>query len=78
METKEWSSQIVNFLTPGTGVLVLGCGYISHIVKMLNFFIIPLLYSQAYIKQTMYDDVERVSLNYRFHDTYGRGSCARS
>ena len=29
--TKERSSKIVNFMTPGAGVHVLGCGHISHI-----------------------------------------------
>ena len=29
--TKEVSTKIVNFVTPGTGVLVLGRGHISHI-----------------------------------------------
>ena len=45
--TKERSTKIVNFMTPGIGVLVLGRGHISHIVKMLNFFKNLLLYSQA-------------------------------
>ena len=30
MMTKEGSTKIVNFMTPGTGVLVLGHGHISH------------------------------------------------
>ena len=30
MMTKEGSTQIVNFITPGTGVLVLGCGHIHE------------------------------------------------
>ena len=30
MITKEGSSQIVNFMTPGAGVLMLGHGHISH------------------------------------------------
>ena len=34
MMTKEGSTETVNFMTPGTGVLALGCGHISHIVKM--------------------------------------------
>ena len=34
MMTKEESTKIVNFMTPGTGVLVLGRGHISDIVKM--------------------------------------------
>ena len=35
--TKEWSTKIVNFMTPGVGVLVLGRGHISHRVKMHYF-----------------------------------------
>ena len=34
MMIKEGSTKIVNFMTPGAGVLVLGCGHISPIVKM--------------------------------------------
>ena len=34
MMTKEGSTKIVNFKPPGAGVLVLGRGHISHIVKM--------------------------------------------
>ena len=30
MMTKEGSTQIVNLMTPGAGVLMLGCGHISH------------------------------------------------
>ena len=30
MMTKEGSTQIVNFMTPGAGVLMLGRGHISH------------------------------------------------
>ena len=30
MMTKEGSTKIVNFMTPGTGVLALGCGHTSH------------------------------------------------
>ena len=47
MMTKEGSTKIVNFITPGAGVLVLGRGHISHIVKMHYFFKNLLLYSQA-------------------------------
>ena len=55
MMTKEGFSKIfLTFMTPGAGVLVLGCGHISHIVKMQYFFKNLLLYSQAYIRQTMY------------------------
>ena len=41
------STKIVNFMTRGAGVLVLGCGHISHIVNMHYFFKDLLLYSQA-------------------------------
>ena len=34
MMTKEGSTKIVNFMTPEAGVLVLGRGHISHIVKL--------------------------------------------
>ena len=32
--TKEGSTKIVNFMTPGAGAFVLGCGHIGHRVKM--------------------------------------------
>ena len=54
MMTKEESTKIVTFITPGAGVLVLGCGHISHIMKMHYFFKNLLLYSQAVIRQTKY------------------------
>ena len=41
------ATKIVNFMTPGAGVLVLGRGHISHKVKMHYFFKNLLLYSQA-------------------------------
>ena len=53
MMTKEGSTKIVNFMTPGAGVLVLGRGHISDIVKMHYFFKNLLLQSQAQITQTM-------------------------
>ena len=51
---KEGSTKIINFLTPGAGVLVLRHGHTSHILKMHYFFKILLLYSQALNRQTMY------------------------
>ena len=30
MMTKEGSTKLVNFITSGAGVLMLGCGHISH------------------------------------------------
>ena len=41
-------------MTPGAGVLVLGCGRISHIVKMHYFFKNLLFNSQALTRQTKY------------------------
>ena len=38
MMTKEGDIKIVNFMIPGTGVLALGCGHISKIVKRHYFF----------------------------------------
>ena len=52
MMTKEGSIKIVNFMTPGAGVLALGCGHISHIVKMHYFFKNLLLYSGTWFRQT--------------------------
>ena len=47
MMTKEDSTKIVYFMTPGAGVLVLGCGYICHIVEIHYFVNNLLLYNQA-------------------------------
>ena len=47
MMTKEESTKIINFITYGAGVLVLGCGHISHIVKMHYLFFKKILYSQG-------------------------------
>ena len=38
MITKEGSNKIVNFMTPGERVLVLGHRLTVHIVKIFNFF----------------------------------------
>ena len=54
MMTKEGSTKII-FMTPVAGVFVLGCGHISHIVKMHYFFKNLLHYSHAYIRQTNLD-----------------------
>ena len=48
--SKEGSTKIVNFMTPGGGVLVLRCGHISDIVKM-NYFCENLLFSLTQIRQ---------------------------
>ena len=49
--TKEGSTQIVIFMTIGAVVLALGCGHISHIVKM-HYFLKNFLYSRGWIRQT--------------------------
>ena len=51
--TKKGSTQIVNFMTPEAGVLALGCGHISHIVK-IHYSLKNLLYSQAWIRPIKY------------------------
>ena len=50
MLTKEGSIKIVSFMSPGSGVLVMGHGHVSHIVKMHYSLKNPLLYSQAMIR----------------------------
>ena len=54
--TKEGSTKTVNFMTPGSRVLVLGRGHIciSHIVKMCYVFKNLLLYSRAWMRQCEY------------------------
>ena len=47
MVTKEGSTKIISFMTPGAGVLVQGHGHISYLVKMHYFLKNYLLYSQA-------------------------------
>ena len=54
MMTKEVSTKIVNFMTPGAGILVQERGHRSHIVNMHFFFKNLLLYSQTLISQTKY------------------------
>ena len=44
MITKEGSTKIVNIMIPGAGVLFLGRGHISHIVKLHYFFKNLLIY----------------------------------
>ena len=45
MMIKEGSTKNVNLMTPGVGVLVVGCGHKSHMVKMY-YFLKSLLYTQ--------------------------------
>ena len=71
MMTKEGSTKMINFMTPGTGVLVLGCGHISHIVKIHFFFknlssLLPVIDQTTYVYSI--DDQGRVYQNCNFHD----------
>ena len=52
MMTKEGSTKIETFLTPGVGVLAQWSGHISHMVKM-HYLFKNLLFTQASIKQTV-------------------------
>ena len=52
MITEERPTEIVNFMTPWIGVLVLRCYYVIYMVKIRYFFKNLLIYSQAQIKQT--------------------------
>ena len=81
MMTKEGSTKIVNFMTPGTGILLLGHGHISHILKMHYFFKNPFALLPGF-DQTNYvysnDDQGKVYQNCKFHDPRVRGSDART
>ena len=46
MMFKDRSTKIENFMTPGTWVLLLGRGHISHVLKMHYFFKNLLFYTQ--------------------------------
>ena len=81
MMTKEGSTKIVNFMTQGAGVLVLGCGHISHIGKIHYFFInlsslLPVIDQTNYVYSIDYQG--RVYQNCKFHDLRDRGSRARA
>ena len=79
MMTKEESTKIVTFMTSTAGVLVLGCGHISRIVKMHYFFKNLLLYSQALIRQTKYVVMmtkERSNKIVNFMTPWDRSFCA--
>ena len=79
--TMERSTKIVNFMTPGAGVLVLGRGHISHLMKIHYFFTNHLLYSEAQIRQTKYIVImtkEGSTKIVTFMIHQGWGSCART
>ena len=50
MMTKDGSTKIVISMTPWAGVLVLGRGIISRLVKIHYIFLNRLLYSQTWIE----------------------------
>ena len=50
MMSKEGSTKILDFMTPRSGILVLGCGQISHIVKIHCIFNNLLIFTQAKIR----------------------------
>ena len=80
MITKEGSIKIINFMTPGAGVLVLGHGIISHIRKMHYFFKnLLLLWGMIQTNKVhSNDDHGRVYQNCECYDHHGRGSFARA
>ena len=75
MITKEQSTKIVNFMTPGVGTLVLGHG---HIVKIKYFFFSSSLHLGMDQTNSVYSNNEqgRVYQNCKFHDPRGRDSYA--
>ena len=78
---KEGLTKIITFMTPGAGVLVLGCGHISHLVKMHYFFknlssLLPVIDQTNYVYSI--DDQGRVYQNCKFHDPRGWGSDVRA
>ena len=89
MMTKEGSTKFINFMIPTAGVLFLGCGHISHIVKIpysyknlklkMHYFCkknSPLLPGIDQIIVYCNDNQGRVYRNFNFHDSRGRGSYA--
>ena len=77
---KEGFTRIVNCITPVGGVLVLGRGYITQLVKLHYFF--KILFSRPrHISdklRVIIDDQERVYRKCEFHDLRCRGSYAES
>ena len=79
MMTTERSTKIVNFMTPGAGVLVLGHGHIIYIVKCIISLNL-LLYSEEKNRQTkckimMTKEGSTKIVNFM---APGRNSCARA
>ena len=64
-------------MTPSTGILVLGGGHISYIVKM-HYFFKKSSFSLRNKTYQEYSNVDqgKVYQNCKFHDPQDRGSCA--
>ena len=76
MMTKKRSTKIVNFMTPRTGILVLGGGHISYIVKMHYFFKNLFLSEIKHTKNIVMLTKERYTKVVNFMTPQDRGSCA--
>ena len=77
----EESTKIVNFMSPGAGVLVVGHCYICHKVRKQYFFKNLLLYSLEWIRKTeckVMMTKEGSTKIEKFCDPLGKGSCARA
>ena len=73
MITKEGSTKIVNSMTSGARVLLLGHG---HIVKMQYFFFCLFFSTLGHGSNKLSNnDKGRVNQNCKFHDLRGKGSC---
>ena len=73
--TKEECTIIVNLMTPGAGVLVLGRGHISRIVKNALFLVFSTLVHDSDKLSHSNDDHGRL---YQTYKPPGQGSCSRS
>ena len=73
MMTKEGSTQIVNFMTPGTGVRVLGLCHISNYSENVLSSTISIYSTLFTIVLMEYDNDNqgRVYPNCKFHDPWG-------
>ena len=78
MMTKEGSNKIETFMAPGAGVLALGRGHKSHIMKILYTYII-LCFSMHKSNKLFYsyDGQGKDYQNRNFHDPRGGGPRAR-
>ena len=76
MITNEGSIKIVYFMTPGEGILALGPGHKSYILKNTLFL---KKYSSLFWSMTQTDEVHiGDAQSCKFYDSRGRDSCART